>query len=92
MPQYVTTPALPAPRGDTDGYVKTLFTSLMTEFFRHANAINANANLAVHTLANLPSGAVEGQMIYVADEAGGAVPAFFDGSDWRRVTDRAVVS
>jgi hypothetical protein len=30
--------------------------------------------------------------IYVTDEAGGAVPAFSDGTNWRRVTDRAVVS
>lgn len=33
-----------------------------------------------------------GTIIYVTDEAGGAVPAFSDGTDWRRVTDRAVVS
>ena len=31
-------------------------------------------------------------MIYVSDESGGAVPAFSDGSDWRRVSDRAVIS
>jgi hypothetical protein len=31
-------------------------------------------------------------MIYVIDESGGAVPAFSDGTAWRRVTDRAVVS
>lgn len=31
-------------------------------------------------------------MIYVPDEAGGAVMAFSDGTDWRRVTDRAVIS
>ena len=29
---------------------------------------------------------------YISDEAGGAVPAFNDGSDWRRCTDRAVIS
>lgn len=31
-------------------------------------------------------------MIYVSNEAGGAVPAFSDGTNWRRVTDRAIVS
>ncbi len=31
-------------------------------------------------------------LIYVTDETGGAVPAFSDGTNWRRVTDRAVVS
>ena len=33
-----------------------------------------------------------GAMIFVTDEVGGAVPAFSDGTDWRRVTDRAVIS
>lgn len=31
-------------------------------------------------------------MIYVSDETGGAVPCFSDGTNWRRVTDRAVAS
>lgn len=31
-------------------------------------------------------------LIFVADEAGGAVPAFSDGTNWRRVTDRSIVS
>ena len=43
--------------------------------------------------ASLPSAAAgAGQIIYVSDEAGGAVLAFSDGANWRRVTDRAVVS
>jgi hypothetical protein len=29
---------------------------------------------------------------FVSDEAGGATLAFWDGTDWRRVQDRAVVS
>jgi len=33
-----------------------------------------------------------GAMVYVTNETGGAVPAFYDGTNWRRVTDRAVVS
>jgi hypothetical protein len=33
-----------------------------------------------------------GQMIYVSNESGGAVPAYSDGTNWRRVTDRNVVS
>ncbi len=31
-------------------------------------------------------------LIFVSDEAGGGVPAFSDGTNWRRVTDRNVVS
>lgn len=34
----------------------------------------------------------QGAMIYISDETGGAVPAFSDGTNWRRVTDRAVAS
>lgn len=48
--------------------------------------------LVSYTVATLPSVSPAGQMIYVSDESGGAVPAFSDGTDWRRVTDRAVVS
>lgn len=40
----------------------------------------------------LPSAASAGQIIYVSNEVGGAVLAFSDGTNWRRVTDRAVVA
>ena len=33
-----------------------------------------------------------GHMIYVTNETGGPVMAFSDGTNWRRVTDRAVIS
>jgi hypothetical protein len=44
--------------------------------------------------AALPSAATSGAgaTVFVSDEAGGAVLAFSDGTAWRRVTDRAVVS
>jgi len=41
---------------------------------------------------SLPSPSPTGQIIYVTNEAGGATIAFSDGSNWRRVSDRAVVS
>lgn len=45
------------------------------------------------TVATLPSAVeFERRWVFVTDEAGGAVPAFSDGIDWRRATDRAVVS
>ena len=31
-------------------------------------------------------------MIFVPNEAGGATPAYSDGTNWRRVADRAIVS
>lgn len=40
----------------------------------------------------LPSASQPGQMIYVSDETGGPTMAFSDGTNWRRITDRAVVS
>ena len=42
----------------------------------------------------LPSASASGAgaMIYVSNEVGGAVIAFSDGTSWRRVTDRVVVS
>jgi hypothetical protein len=47
-----------------------------------------------YTVATVPSpgAAGAGAMIYVSDESGGPVPAFSDGSAWRRVSDRAVIS
>jgi len=49
---------------------------------------------AAYTVATLPTAAASeaGAMIYVSDEVGGSVMAFFDGTNWRRMTDRAVVS
>lgn len=48
--------------------------------------------LPSYTVATLPSAGDAGEMIFVSDEAGGAVIAFADGTNWRRVTDRAIVS
>jgi hypothetical protein len=44
------------------------------------------------TTTTLPSANVVGAMIYVTNETGGAIPAFSDGTNWRRVTDRAIVT
>ncbi len=46
-----------------------------------------------YTVSTLPTAATYPRgVIYVSNEAGGAVLAFSDGTNWRRVTDRAVVS
>ena len=60
-------------------------------FFDDVERLLNAPQLPVYTVASLP-GQLEGAMIYVSDEVGGGVPAFSDGVDWRRVTDRAVVS
>lgn len=46
-----------------------------------------------YTVATLPSAATyQDGIITVSDESGGYVLAFSDGTNWRRVTDRAVVT
>lgn len=52
------------------------------------------ARVGGYTVAALPSAATAGAgaIIHISDETGGAVLAFSDGANWRRVTDRAVVS
>jgi len=46
------------------------------------------------TVATLPDAAQAGAgaLVFVSDAAGGNVPAFSDGAQWRRMTDRAIVS
>jgi hypothetical protein len=48
--------------------------------------------VATFAVANLPSATDPARIIYVSDETGGAVLAFSDGTNWRRVTDRSVVA
>jgi len=45
-----------------------------------------------YSVVSLPPAFPAGQMIYISDETDGAVMAFSDGTNWRRVTDRAVVT
>lgn len=54
----------------------------------------SGVELPVYTVSTLPDvpDATKAFLIFVSDESGGAVPAFSDGTNWRRVTDRAVVS
>lgn len=51
------------------------------------------ARLPACSKGALPSAASNtGALIWVTDEVDGSVPAFSDGTNWRRVTDRAIVS
>jgi hypothetical protein len=47
-----------------------------------------------YTVATVPSASAAGNgaMIFVSDESGGAVTAYAHGANWRRVTDRAIIS
>jgi len=50
------------------------------------------ANQDVFTVATLPAVGPVGAEIFVSDETGGPVPAFSDGTNWLRGTDRTIVS
>jgi hypothetical protein len=56
--------------------------------------VNGAVRVGSFTVATVPSasGMGAGAVIYVSNETGGAVPAFSDGTNWRRVTDRAIIS
>jgi hypothetical protein len=56
--------------------------------------VNGPIRCGSYTVATVPSAATvgAGTQIYVSNESGGGVPAFSDGINWRRVTDRAVIS
>lgn len=56
--------------------------------------VNGPVRVAQYGKASLPSANTSGAgaMIYVSDDVGGATLAFSDGTVWRRVTDRAIIS
>lgn len=82
--------------------VVRLLQAELDQIGRYYNRADSPTLLPEATVADLtgsnprfkPSRPVSGgcRMVYCVDESGGAVPAFSDGSDWRRVTDRAVVT
>jgi hypothetical protein len=55
-------------------------------------AFDVPVGLKSYTVGTVPSAATAGQLIYVSNETGGATPAFSDGTNWRRVADRAIIS
>ncbi len=56
--------------------------------------VDGAVRVKTYTVAGVPSALVlgAGAIIHVSNEAGGATLAFSDGTNWRRVHDRAVVS
>lgn len=81
--------------GDTAKYLKDLenWVRQVTE------ALRGVSDTQVYTVATLPPAADFdpdengfASFVYVSDESGGAQMAFSDGTNWRRFTDRAIVS
>jgi len=55
--------------------------------------LDVAVELSPYTVATLPDvETYQNSMIFVSDETGGATVAFSDGTNWRRVQDRAIVS
>ncbi|KAF0227744.1 MAG: hypothetical protein FD175_2450 [Beijerinckiaceae bacterium] len=56
--------------------------------------VNGELRIGSFTVAGLPSASTlgAGAVVFVSNESGGAVLAFSDGTNWRRVTDRAIVT
>ena len=74
------------------GQLQSVLTPFMTRvessFFRQGEI----PRLAVHSVAELPSAAEPGRIIYVPDETGGSTLCFSDGTNWRRVQDRSIAA
>lgn len=67
---------------------------IVDELARNSPRAGQPVELPEVSLASLPKFRVTAgtRLVCVTDEVGGKVPAFSDGADWRRVTDRDVVS
>jgi hypothetical protein len=86
--------------GDDDWHVKvspdgaTWHEALVVDKNTGRLSVAAPLKVPSYAVAGVPSASTSGAgaIIYVSDETGGAVLAFSDGSNWRRVTDRAVIS
>lgn len=78
-----------------------MMTRLGAQLMRTVNELIARAGgptwsaipLPSYTVAALPTTGIEtGSLAYCTNETGGATVVMWDGSNWRRVQDRAVAS
>lgn len=72
----------------SDGTPAQVFQTFFDDVERFLNS----GQLVPLTIANLPLASNAGLMVFVTDESGGPVPAYSDGTNWRRVSDGAIVS
>jgi len=69
----------------SNGYVTTS-TSLTDKEYVDRNQLTS------FTKTTLPSASPAGKMIFVSNATGGAVPAYSDGTNWRRVSDQTIIN
>jgi hypothetical protein len=67
------------------------FGDLATSSLSDGLVFSGTVEVPTSTVAGVPT-ATAGRIAYISDESGGAVLAFADGTNWRRSTDRAIVS
>ena len=86
---------LPVPSLSTK-YLQALSKALYNAFTRMeletVKKVEGVAQIESYTVATVPDATRHIGLIYVSDETGGATIAFSDGTNWRRVQDRAVIS
>lgn len=73
--------------GDAPVWAKQLEAQINNIFIRMTRDMRPKR----YAVADLPDDDSE-RLAIVTDETGGVTLAFYDGADWRRVQDRAVVS
>jgi|GEM_PF-2255132 len=77
--------------GTASPSLQTFFDDI--ELLLNARLLGESVKLPSYTVLTLPDATKNtGGQVFVSNESGGAVPAFSDGTNWRRVTDRAIVS
>ena len=75
-----------------NGNTSTQWALWFDSLFRQLNLLQPT-ELPSYSASSLPiASRFEGCLIYVPDESGGKTIAFSDGTDWRRVQDRNIVS
>jgi hypothetical protein len=78
------------------GRLKLEWDSFFSNLLTAVNAVSQGSLVATQSFTVLtmpdPAEAGAGRIIYVSNAAGGAIPAFSDGTDWRRVDTRAIVT
>lgn len=94
MAEIVTKPDHGSQLVDEDGMANDMFQLYLDDIEQglNDNLLGARVQLTSYIVADLPDPSPEAGMIFVTDEAAGAVPAFSDGVNWLRFTDRAIVS
>lgn len=89
-------PLTPAPIQQAIASQGGSITNIWARYFTAILALLDNSQpqqVPSYTVLTMPLASdYEGYLIYVSNEVGGATLAFSDGTNWRRVQDRAIIS